>query len=378
MRTLVVAAVLCLTASFALAQEANHSRRHYASSNMVGDKVEWRFVRWGDGILIDNVMINGKGPFRFVLDTGAEGAGRVDKKVAEALELPEAGSVKSSGLLGQMQSVTVRRLDSLAIGALTFTRVVMLSRDYNAERPRGLGPIDGILGFHLFNEYLLTINYPARTITITRGELTPPDGKNIVSIISDDEDPEIEVTIGGQTTKALIDTGAMTSLAVPAEFAKGLKFTSEPQITSWEGLTPIRSATLAGAVRLGEIEIANPKTVIAGPLKDANIGVEILAKLAVTFDQKNARIRFERPAERKRLGLSFAISTEGFPEFHGVEPGGVAATAGLRETDRVIGINGVVLTEMDREKLIQQLDLPTITLQIERDGARQEIRLSTE
>lgn len=335
-----------------------------------------QFVRWGDAILIEDVMINGKGPFRFILDTGAEGAGRVDAILVGELSLPEAGHVRSSGIFGQKDAVSLRHVDSLSIGALSFSNLRLLSRDYNADRPAGLRPIHGILGYHLFNEYLLTINYPARTISVIPGELPPPDGKHVLAIISDDEDPEIEVTVGDQVTRALIDSGALNTLAVPAALAEKLKFTSEPRIRGWEGRVGVRSGTLEGALRIGAMEVTNPETLVAGPLKETNIGARILADFAVTFDQKNARVRFERPPPRKRYGIKFSMPRSGTPKYDGVVAGGVAELAGLRAEDRLIAMNGRPLPEIDREDLVRLLDTSPLTLGIEREGDRIELRLS--
>lgn len=359
------------------AQEEAPARRGYATSTLAGEKVEVPFSRWGDAILVEDVMINGKGPFRFLLDTGAEGAGRVDTSLVEALKLPTAGTSASLGVLGQQQEMTRYRLDSLAIGKLSFASLEMMGRDYNASiRGPGLRPIHGILGFHLFSEYLLTIDYPARTLTVTRGELPAPDGKQVLPIISDDEDPEIEITLGGQRAKALLDTGAMGELGVPASIADKLKFAGEPIERGQEGGVPLRSATLDGVLRLGEHEFAKPTMMIASRLNQVVVGVRTLAALRVTYDQKNARVRIERPAERRRHGLRIGWRRDAGAVLSGVEPGSIAESAGLRATDQIVSVNDRPLSELDREDLSKLLDASPLRLEVERDGARRQVRMS--
>lgn len=380
MKTLATALVVCLTAAMTLAQESPSPvspRAGYASTSLAGDALEVRFIRWSDAILIEDVMVNGKGPYRFLLDTGAEGAGRVDRSLVEELELPETGSTNGVGLLGQELPMSRHRMDSLSIAGLTFSGVEMSSRDYNAEMTGpGLRPIHGILGYHLFSEYLLTINYPARTITIAKGELPTPDGTSILPIISDDEDPEIEVSLGDQTVQALIDTGAMGHLGVPDSLGPKLKFAGEPVVRGRQNGVELRSATLDGALRIGAIEFAKPDLIIAGRLNQVVVGIRILASLSVTFDQKNARVRVERPAERKRYGIRAAWRGAGPWEFSDVDAGSIAEAAGLRTTDRVITINGRPFAELNREDLFKLLDSSPLTLEIERDGKRLEIRMS--
>ena len=379
MRSPVVVALVC--AGFvaqSLAQEHPSPRRGYESTKLTGEKASLRFYRWGEGILLDNVFVNGKGPYRFMLDTGAEGAGRVDKALAEELNLPIVGQSKSVGLLGESRAMTNRKIDALTVGGVSFSNVELLSRDYSRDRPRSLRPIHGILGFHLFNEYLLTIDYPARTLTVARGELPPPNGRDILPIISDDEDPEIEISLGGKTIHAMIDTGAMGPLGVPATAAEGLKFTSEPRARGRDGDVELRSATLDGALKLGALEVQNPDLIIAGRMPMPVVGISILSKFALTFDQKNDRVRIVQPPARKRYGLVIATPADGPPALREIEAGSAAARAGLLATDKLAMLNGRAVTEMDREDVLRVLDEPSLTVVVERDGARKEERLTLE
>lgn len=371
-----VAAVFAAWAPLLLAQDPAASRRNYATSKLIGDRVEVQFSRWGDAILIENVMVNGKGPYRFLFDTGAEGAGRVDASLIDALKLPAVGTGNSLGILGQQQQMTRHRLDTLAIGKLSFKKIEMLGRDYNASmKGPGLRPIHGILGFHLFSEYLLTIDYPARKITIARGDLPAPDGKQVLPIVSDDEDPEIEIMLGGRKTTALLDTGAMVELGVPASIADGLKFAGEPVVRGEDGGGPVRSATLDGVLLLGELEIAKPTMMIAARVNQTVVGAQTLAALRVTYDQRNARVRIERPAPRKTYGLRVGWRRGSGLVFSGVSPGSIAESAGIRPTDRIVSINDRPFADIDLEDLSRLADASPMTVEIERDGSRQKLRL---
>jgi predicted aspartyl protease len=63
------------------------------------------------------VMVNGRGPYLFLVDTGASGVARIDAKLAAELALPDAGETQASGALGQGQ-VAIRRVKvaSLRLG----------------------------------------------------------------------------------------------------------------------------------------------------------------------------------------------------------------------------------------------------------------------
>ncbi len=371
----ILAAVLHASGARLFAGDDSRARRGYASSSLSAEKVELRFARWGDAILIENVMVNDKGPFRFILDTGAEGAGRVDTSLVKALNLAAASTSDSVGVLGQTKRMEVYSIESLALGDLKFRGLQMMGRDYNASiKGPGLRPIHGILGYHLFSEYLLTIDYPARSISITRGELPSPDGKRILPIVSDDEDPEIEVTLGDQKVTAMLDTGAMGELGVPVSIAERLKFQGEPVARGKEDGVPLRSATLDGALRLGKESFEKPTMMIAEPLTQVVVGVRVLAALRVTYDQKRARVRIERPIEHKRYGFQFGYR-ESVPVLKAIDAGSIADAAGIRLTDRILKINDRPLATIDREDLLKYLDSSPLTLEIERDAARKQVRL---
>lgn len=374
-KTLRCLTVASLVVACALAQD-NSGRHGYTSTSMTGESQEWRFVRWSDGILLENVMVNGKGPFRFLLDTGAEGAGRVDRALVAKLGLESLGGASTVGILGEEREMSEHHLDSLAIGGLSFKGVRVLSRDYNKERPRGLRPIDGILGFHLFRDYLLTVHYAARTVSVARGELPPADGKNILAIVSDDEDPEVEIRFGDKVTTALLDTGAMNTLALPASFAEGLEWAGEPKAGGGGGQGSMRRGTLRGVLHIGAAEFADPMTIVAERLPQANVGVRLFASLVVTFDQKNARVRVQSVPERKRYGVELGTSPDGAHSLRAVAEGSIAAAAGLRSSDTILSINGKAVAEIDREGLLRQLDEPSVTLVVERAGKREELRMT--
>lgn len=375
MHTLLAVVSFSLLVSSIAAQEPT-SRRGYATTTLRGERQEWRFARFLDGILLENVMVNGKGPFRFLLDTGAEGAGRLDRALVQKLGLAQHGQADTVGVLGETRAMTQYRVESLAVGDLAFTDVAMMSRDYNAEMPRGMRPIDGILGYHLFCEYLLTIDYAARKVVIERGSLPAMDGKNVLAIASDDEDPEIEVTVGGRPTVALLDTGAMGSLAVPLAFAADLKFDGELRVVGRDGEHEVRQGRLDGVLRIGTVEFAAPPTRVAGRLVQTIVGAQLFGAMRVTFDQKNARVRVEPVADRKRYGVVVATDKDGKHSLREVAPGGIAATAGLRGDDTLVAINGKAIAELLREDVLRALDEDAVALVVERDGARQEIRMS--
>lgn len=364
-------ATVLFLATVAVSQEETESRRGYATATLHAGKLEHGFVRMGDAILFEDVVVNGEGPFRFLLDTGAQGAGRVDSAVVDALQLPVVGSTIGVGIGGQRREMTRHPLDSLAIGGLSFRELVVSSRDYNEQLPPALRPLHGVLGYDLFGEYLLTIDYPARTITVEKGELRSPDGQSVLPLSGDDGAPWIEISLGDQTVRALIDTGAMCEVVVPGAVAEELVLIRD------SGESPRRTAKLDGTLRIGAVEIMHPQVVIGGSIPHVILGVRALSSLTLTFDQKNSRVLVEQPAERQRYGIHVSKHATEPWVFEGVVAGSLAEGAGLRSTDRLMAINGHALARMGREELDRLLDSTPVTLEVEREGQRLEIFVSS-
>ncbi len=241
------------------------------------------------------VKVNGQGPFLFAIDTGASGMARADASLVEKLALPEVGEARGSdGSGANARSMKVVRMTSLTLGSLELRDVTAPSRDYNTS-PR-LPHIDGILGFNLFADYLLTLDYAAKRVRIEKGQLPEPDGKEILRYESARGIPVVELLVGEAKVKAHIDSGnTIGTFVLPAELAEKLSFSSQP-VTMGKARTvsseiEIKEARLKGVIRLGRFEFPEPTITYPAVSQDANIGSKALQDFALTFDQKNLRVK---------------------------------------------------------------------------------------
>lgn len=247
-------------------------------------------------ILIDGVMINGEGPFRFMFDTGGAGGGRLDISLVEKLGLEPVGEVQGgdgSGRPGPM--MPMYKIDSLELGAFRAEGVRVLSRDYNLHAADVRGHIDGILGFHLFQEFLLTIDYPNQQFMIERGKLPAPNAKDVFALHEDSMAPTITISIGGVEQDAHIDSGAMGGVIVPERVAQHFEFLEEPtkvgEARTVSGPFDILAARIDGELRLGEHVVKDPRVTIAPPFQTVILGGLFLQDFALTFDQTHHRVR---------------------------------------------------------------------------------------
>lgn len=250
------------------------------------------------------VMVNGQGPFLFAIDTGGQGEARIDSSLAERLKLRPVGQAQGSDGSGRnARSMDVFLLDSVALGGVQFKGVRAASRDYNLAP--NVPKIDGILGFNLFSDYLLTLDFPARRVRLERGELPRADGAEILSFENPHGVPVVELGVGAYKVKAHIDSGnAVGGFVLPTALAEKLTFAAAPTVVgrarTVSSEVEIKEARLKGSVRLGRFEFAEPSVVFPALSDDANIGARALREFSLTFDQKNRSVRLRRQEAAKQ------------------------------------------------------------------------------
>lgn len=249
------------------------------------------------------VMVNGKGPFLFVIDTGAMGAARADSSLVERLKLPVVGKMRAGDGSGRSTSLDVVRLDSVSIGGLQFNNLRAPTRDYN--RSPAASRVDGILGFDLFSDYLLTLDFPGKRVRIERGQTLKADGADVMSYDGSGGAPVVELGLGGRKLRGRIDTGnSIGGFVLPESLVKTLALASEPVVVgrarTVSSVVEIKVARLKDSIRLGRHEFPEPRVVFPALSGDVNVGSAAFGDYAVTFDQKNRLLRLEkhaRPAE---------------------------------------------------------------------------------
>jgi predicted aspartyl protease len=256
------------------------------------------------------VMVNGKGPFRFILDTGTGGEAFVTPDLVNQLGLSEAGKIRLSDPSGKgSRSVSMVVLQSLQVAGVEFAGVKAAVHNLNG----GDGYCQGLLGFVLFRDYLLTLDYPNRQMALASGELEPDGERSVLPFRMPDGIPVVTLAIGGTGNRkgggmrieAQIDSGG-AGLSLPEGLASRLKFSTEAtSLSNAQSLSTrfqVKGAMLAADVRLGSYTFKRPFVEINPAFPLANFGSCPMQNFALTFDQKNGWVRFA--AREKTLHLS--------------------------------------------------------------------------
>lgn len=332
------------------------------------------------------VMVHGEGPYRFILDTGAGGAGRIAAELRERFGLEKVGEVVAADPSGKnSQTRGLYRVEELSLGGLSWSNLEMIP----SSRLRAEEGIDGVLGFALFEDALLTLDYPERTLRLEGGALPPPDGQEVLEMSLEHGVPGVDIDVAGVPVSAHIDSGSMGWVLVPESVADQVEFVTEPQVigrasTSFNSFD-IKQGPLKGAVSVGRHRMENPPLDFAEIFPTANLGGQFLGHFAITFDQRNGRVRFVRDEEkplgqpvRYRVGIMLVPGGDELT-VEGTAPGSPGERAGLKKGDRITAVNGRPLKELGQGELREIFGTPEeVVLEVLRGEETLEVRLTPE
>jgi len=244
-------------------------------------------------------FVNGKGPFDFILDTGADEAG-VYAWFAESLGLPKGKIGELSGATGS-QPMVAARIGTLAVDGHTIRDV---EADTIPDRTDGVKQA-GVAGVDLMMGRLTVIDFGCNTASLLPIPSAPGKiagaGATLVQAgaIRDGKQLTLPVTINGVMGVAVLDSGArITNINLKFASAAGIDpgspgFHDEPT----RGATmkavatrigPIGRVGFAGIVRpgavarVGDLPYFEGAGLAGGPAM--NLGLDLLRGTRLTVD----------------------------------------------------------------------------------------------
>jgi hypothetical protein len=246
------------------------------------------------------LKINGKGPYRFVLDTGAVTT-VVSDELSRELSLSAPAGMQVAAVGGGTPPAIVV-IHDVRIGDAVLEEMIAavmplggLLKGENAPR--------GVLSAASFPGYLLTYDYPGKRISIKKSALQSADSKSIFQYREDQVLPTVPVRIAGHDTEVHLDTGSGFGLTLPVKFLTELPLASQPKeagrLRTHGGEFPVSIARVDGTIELGkyklDLEEVRFSDVHPGPgPATGNIGYDVLRHFVVTLDSKNRRIRLDQ------------------------------------------------------------------------------------
>lgn len=281
-----------------------------------------------DNRLATSVYINEKGPYRFLVDTGAERT-LLAAEIAQQLALPRGTAVLVEGVTGHQPGVLVE-IAKLAMGSLVCSALEV------PVLPRAMLQVDGYLGLDVLDRRRVVLDFRAGTLTVTR-----PQG--FFSALWAHEDEAIVRTLGssgrlratdclvnGVAASAFVDTGAEVSVCNPALFAQLRERAPDKLLVRGPvGLYGVTGGVVVGLetsindIRLGELHLTyTPLVVAALPVFDVwglsrqpalLFGMDCMRRFArVSIDYGRKELRFELasvlPVQPLEAGLPLPLA----------------------------------------------------------------------
>jgi len=238
---------------------------------------------------IVRIMVNGQGPFAFLIDPLAPRA-LIDQTLVEALALKG-----QPGVAGRVEV----QID-LGIGTGVFKGVV--AQVANTGRlVAELGPAGqprGVLNAALWKDQLLTVDFGRRRLRIEPGALPIPDERQTFALEASSGDILVPIRLSGLSLVCRIDPMGSHGLLLPAPYLEQVPIQGQARVVAAihprGGGVPGKEARLVNKVTIATFDFEQP-IVEFGDIGDvAVLGSRWLGEFALTYDIANGRVRLKR------------------------------------------------------------------------------------
>ncbi|HZZ87170.1 MAG TPA: aspartyl protease family protein [Caulobacteraceae bacterium] len=319
------------------------------------------------------VMINGKGPFLCIFDTG--GHSLLTPESAKALSVASVGAAPGTGAGEGVVTTGFANGVDFQIGDLTLSRQAVTVLPFASKEVEGFDE-QAMLGFELARRFVTTIDYGAHTMTFTEpAKFDPKDAGTPAPFVFYSHLPQVRGSFEGVPGDFDIDTGSRVEVTLTKPFVEAHGLTqSHPKgvlaVDGWGVGGPSRSYVTRGSyLQLGPVRVegvvasfgTQDKGAFADPNYQGNVGSGLLKRYAVTFDY-NRQIMYLKPLQPPatdiavfdRSGSWLNLSPAGF-KIMDLTAGGAAAAAGLKVGDEITAVDGVPAAKIDLPTLRRRL-----------------------
>jgi hypothetical protein len=305
-----------------------------------------------------DVMLNGKGPFHFLLDTG--GANVIDPAVSKTLGVASDGSAQVGGVGSASATSGFATIKTLQVGDALIRDQVFLVLPITKGAGMANGtPVDGLIGYEVLSRFVTTFDYGNRQVVFhLPGSYISPPRATVVRFVHDSTQPQFACRIDDEPTTCALDTGARASIALFTPFTK-----AHPKVVPTKLSAPgVDGFGLGGPAfgRLGRVRtlsfggltlhdlVGDYSTQTEGglamPFIGGNVGGGVFKRFTMTLDYRALTMTLTPNADFlmrdhwDRSGI-FLVN-DGSITIIDVRPGTPAATLGLKKGDVIVSLNG--------------------------------------
>jgi predicted aspartyl protease len=247
----------------------------------------------GHSEIVLAVRLNGRGPFRFLLDTGSTNT-VVSAKTAQAIGAPVVAKAVMGSAAGSRETLVVQ-VSSLQVGPVTVS--ALLASVIELGDVAGGGTIDGVIGQDALGSLRYTIDFRQRRVVWSPGDALDAGGSSLPLQVSGGRFlialPQRHVLL-----RLVPDSGAESLLLFGPHAA--LPVTPGPSLvtlTTMSGETDVRMA-IVRELRVGSLTLRDVPAVVADRDPSEPVEVDGLLPLhlfdRVTVDGPGKRLILEK------------------------------------------------------------------------------------
>jgi hypothetical protein len=354
-------------------------------------------IQVSEGHVYLDVMLNGKGPFHFIFDSG--GANVIDPAVATELGVASGGSTQVGGVGSATAASSFAVIKRLQVGKAVVTNQVFIVLPLKSLGAAHGMPMEGVIGYEVLSRFVTTFAYENKKVVFHMpGSYTPPTGASVVPITQYGTQPQFACGIDGVPTTCTLDTGARNAISLFTPFVEAHPSVVPARLTALGvngfgvgGLTPGRLGrvqTLSfGGLTLRDLVgdyTTQTEGGLAVPFIGANVGGAVWKRFTMTLDYHRLIMTltpnadFDMRDHWDRSGV-FLVN-KGALTIIDVRPGTPAAKVGLAKGDVIVSINGASGLSLRQVRELFSAEPGTVEhLVVKRkDGATHDIDLTLE
>ncbi len=375
--------ILCFPITEALGQTVATDTAYFTSKRK-SITIPFKLVH---NLIIIPVQINDSNPLNFILDSGVKNTLITRLYYSDSLSLNEANKISIQGLGAGAEIEALYSAGNVmrmpGIQGDNHKVYVLMEDVFNLSTRMGMS-VHGIIGYDIFRNFIVKINYSNKTLTLYRpdAKVRVPKRGEIYPLQIENTKAYVEANVrqfNGDSIKVklVIDTGASHSVSLYLPTDERLQL--PPKVMEaylGRGLSGDINGKIGriNSFSLGKYELQNLpasfpdeesiKAALNLANRNGNLGSDILKRFTVIFDYPHQRMvlvpngKFRSPFYYNMTGFEISTPLPGTNLYivsHVIEDS-PAKESGLLPGDQLITINGRDCKELALDELLQLFD----------------------
>lgn len=338
-------------------------------------------------LIIIPVQVNQSSTLNFILDTGVKTTLITRLYYSDSLNLNYAKKVALNGLgVGSQIEALHSSGNSVSMRGIEGRNqevYVMLHEDFDLSTRLGM-PVHGIIGYDIFKNFIVKINYSSKKLTLYRPDTIIKKRKKTAEYPLQIEGHKAYLNVkirqnnsDSLHVKLVLDTGASNSVSLylpsnpsiilPAKvmeayLGRGLSGDINGKIGRLSGI-------YLGQYSLVNLPAAYPeeeaiRAAMSISNRNGNLGSEILSRFHVVIDYPHERLllvpngKFKKPFYYNMAGFEITTPLPGTNIYlvSSVVEGSPASEAGIKKGDQLVDINGQKCMSLSLGEVLEKLD----------------------